>query len=342
MLVMDLLDQIVVRSKFGERYIQLYQGDLANMPADQAVDVLIVSAFPNHYIPARGSLIGALYSKGVSVQELSTQKAADLRANFSCWLSNDITMPADLGFRKILCFEPLVKGRPTEVIGDIFLSLTPFVMADKSIHQIAMPLVATGLQGVPVTQILEPLLDAAVHWLELGLPVTHLKIVEYSEAKAVELSTIFAELKQRYIEPVVTLKHQFKYDLFISYSHENTDEVLMMLEALQQLRPSLRIFLDRSELNNGSAWQQEIYEALDNCQKVIAVYSPTYLSSKVCQQEFNIAMFRHRESNNQTLIPVYLHLADLPTYMKLIQFVECREGGRERIQAACQAIVAQL
>ncbi len=339
---MDLLDQIVVRSKFGERYIQLFQGDLSSIPVDQAVDVLIVSAFPNHYVPAPGSLIGALYDKGVLVQDLSTQKAADLRANFSCWLSNEIDSPPDLGFRKILCFEPLVRGRPAEVIGDIFLSLTPFVMADKTIRQIAMPLVATGLQGVAAARILEPLIDAAVHWLELGLPVTHLKIVEISKPKAAELKRAFSELKERYAEPVVTPTHPYKYDLFISYSHENTEEVLMLLEELQALKPNLRVFLDRSELNSGSAWQQEIYEALDDCRKIIAVYSPTYLSSKVCKQEFNIALFRHRESNNQTLIPVYLHSADLPTYMKLIQFVECREGGRDRIRTACRAIVAQI
>jgi hypothetical protein len=40
----------------------------------------------------------------------------------------------------------------------------------------------------------------------------------------------------------------------------------------------------------------------------------------VCKEEFNIALFRHRESEGGVLLPIYLYTAELPTYMKLIQY----------------------
>ncbi|MEP7284157.1 MAG: toll/interleukin-1 receptor domain-containing protein [Chloroflexota bacterium] len=344
---MLLLDKITVHHKSGDRYIELCEGDLTDIPPEHAVDVLVVSAFPNNYGATRGTLIGALDRKGLSVKELSEHKATDLRENFSCWLSQEIAPTAESGlrFKRILCFEPLVRGRPSELVGDIFLSITPFVMANSDITRIAMPLVATGKQADDPIAMLNALVDASVHWLAVGLPVTHIKIVEYDQKKALQLESAFSVLKQKYQapqEPLIAEPEQFKYDLFISYSHENTDEVLFLLEGLHQLHPSLRVFLDRRKLNVGSAWQQEIYEALDDCRKVIAVYSPSYLASKVCKEEFNIALFRHRESEDGTLIPIYLTSTALPTYMKIIQFIDCREADRDKLKVACQEILSRI
>ncbi len=340
---MRLLDQLVVAHKTGDRYIQLFQGDLTRMPDEHEVDVLVVSAMPNSYGPYRGTLIADLEQRGVSVEKLAEHKEVDLRYNFSCWMSKEIQSPKPgIAFKRILCFEPLFKGEPVEVIGDIFLSLTSFVVGDPTITRIAIPLVGAGMQGASPVRVLDALVDAAVHWMELGLPVTHLKIVERSDTKAALLKDAFAFVKERYVKPVIQPHKQFKYDLFISYSQENTDEAMFLLKELQRRRPTLRIFIDRYELNPGSAWQQEIFEALDNCHKVIALYSPSYLSSKVCKEEFSIGLFRHQESEGGTLIPIYLRSANLPTYMKLIQYIDCREADQEKLSNACETILAAL
>ena len=103
---MRLLATHVVSSGDDEKYIRLYHGDLAAIPPDERVDLLVVSAFPNDYTPTPTSLIGALQRKGVSVLALSTDKAADLRGAFSCWLSKDLSAQfPSAGFRRILCFE---------------------------------------------------------------------------------------------------------------------------------------------------------------------------------------------------------------------------------------------
>lgn len=341
---MELLDKLVVHHKYGDRTIELYHGDLTNMPLEHAVDVLVVSALPDNYWPTRGTLIAALAKKDIYLEYLAGRKASDLRENFSCWMSQEIVSPQPgIQFKRILCFEPHVRGKPSEVVGDIFLSLMPFVVANPPITSIAMPLVATGKQRTPLTEILEPLIDAAVHWLELGLPVNQLKLVEFDAEKAKLLQQEFAALKGKYSQPVLaTPDTAFKYDLFISYAHKDADPVLHLVDTLKQRQPKLSVFLDRHELNVGSAWQQEIYEALDDCHKVIAAYSPAYLDSKVCKEEFNIALLRHRESPNGTLLPIYLYSANLPSYMKLIQFIDCREGDHARMNAACSDILARL
>lgn len=338
---MQKLDSITVLHGDEERYIELHEGDLTAMREE--VDVLIVSSFPDHYEPTPGTLVASLSQKNISLADLAKDKAVDLRQAFSCWMSNIITSDdPDIQFRRILCFEPYTRGHPTEVVGDIFQSLMPFVHGNPPITSIAMPLVATGNQNVPLVDMLEPLLDAAAHWLALGLPVKTLKIVEIDRLKAAELKGAFAVLKRAYTGSVIKKKQKFKYDVFISYSHDNTEEVHALTGELKKLRPDLRIFLDSSELKTGMAWQQELYENLDDCRKVIAVYSPTYLTSKVCKEEFNIAVFRHRDSEEGVLLPIYLYDADLPTYMKLIQFTDCREGDMNLVREACRGVVSSL
>src|SRR5689334_911187 len=99
---MDLIDSITVQYQGNERLVMLFAGDLTRLPEHEAIDALIVSAFPDDYTPTRTSLIGALSRIGVSVADLALDKEVDLRNFSSCWLSRPITLPS-LNFRRILC-----------------------------------------------------------------------------------------------------------------------------------------------------------------------------------------------------------------------------------------------
>ena len=90
---MKILDGLTVFHGSEESRFELYQGDLSSMPPEEAVDVLVVSAFPDDYTPTPGSLIGALAKKGVSLAGLAEKKAVDLRGNYACWLSEEIMSP---------------------------------------------------------------------------------------------------------------------------------------------------------------------------------------------------------------------------------------------------------
>jgi len=340
---MRLLDTINVRSGKTRR-IELYQGDLTFLSEAERFDLLVVSAFPDDYVPTGGSLIGALHRKGLSVQSLAGNKEIDLRENFSCWLSKEFT-PLDQGlqFRRILCFEPLVRGRPPELVGDIFRALTPIIAERPDIKSIAMPLVAAGDQGYNVAAMLVPLLEAATHWLESGLPLERIKIVTHSDAHAKKALEILSTQRSKYGQSAPTpAMTGMDFDVFISYARENVQESETMEQALRAIRPDIRIFMDRKEIDIGSAWQPEIFESLDKCHKVVALLSPDYLGSKVCKEEFNIAWIRARETDQDVIFPVYLYTAALPTYMKYRNFFDCREGDQSKISEASKRLLSAL
>lgn len=344
---MQLLDTLTVQSAHGEHHIEFYEGDLSQMPPEEAVDLLMLSAFPNSYATINPrTLISALARHGVSVAALAKDKAADLRESFACWLSQPVqaTDPG-IQFKRILCFEPPRRQNPVDLVGDVFQSLIPFVHGDPNIQSIALPILASGSQGANPMLMLAALVEAAANWLKNGLPVQKIKIVEYDPNRTPDLKALFAILRRAYEGGVISDSspgRAFSYDLFISYSRHNEADVVYLYDELLRARPGLRIFLDRRELTTGAAWQQELYEALDDCRKVLALYSPHYLASKVCKEEYNIAMLRHRDAPSGVLIPVYLYSASLPSYMQLIQFIDCREGDRDRLKTACADILKEL
>ena len=376
------------------RRVELLQGDLTELGADEGFDLLVVSAFPDDYLPTRTSLIGALHRKGLSVAALAKDKSVDLRDNFSCWLSKPLS-PTDPGLRftRILCFEPSRRGAPPEVVGDIFRALMPILAEEPDINSIALPIVAAGNQGCSVAEMLPPLLDAALGWLEKGLPLDCIKIVTLRDTQAAEAKRIFNARKRAYLAPrpaaavpvpPTPAGDDFllgggidrgsasdgdlrsmeigmadadtapvpafetppppdpEYDVFISYSRKNAHDSEMLEKALRQHRPEIRIFVDRKNLDVGSAWQIEIFESLDKCRKVVAMLSPEYIASKVCKEEFNIAWLRGREADDDIIFPLYLYSAPLPTYMKYKNFLDCREGEASRIEEASRRLLDTL
>ena len=336
------LDTINIHGKEGKR-IELHQGDLTTLRADEAVDLLVISAFPNDYLPTSTSLVGALDRKGLSVATLAQSKDIDLRDEFSCWLSHEIS-PLDPGlrFKRIMCFEPLAHGEPPELVGDIFRALTPILGEKCDISSIAMPIVASGNQGYQISTMLDPLLEASIKWMEKGLPLDCIKIVAHSENQGRDAAKVFSQRKIIYeqLEPVS--QDQIEYDVFISYARENSKEMELFKKELIRANPNIRIFLDRKDINIGSPWQPQIFKSLDKCRKVVAFFSPDYLKSKVCEEEFNIAWIRCRETDQEILYPLYIYSTKLPTYMKYRNYFDCREGDRTKLRTASLRLLEAL
>lgn len=336
---MELLETIVVESATVSRVIELYHGDLTRIPPDQAVDLLVVSAFPNDYIPTPTSLVGALDRSGVSVAALAQEKAEDLRDLYGCWLSSPIGDAANRGFGRILCFEPESRGSPPEVVGDIFRSLFPIIEGGVAISTIAMPLVASGDARWPRERIFEPLIEAAIQWLQAGLRVDAIKIVERERDKALALRQMMQRIKATPPRVLSRRTDGRAYDVFISYSRHDRDAADHLSAVLRGHQSKPAVFQDTLEIDPGASWQQKMWEALEASRKIVALYSPTYLASKTCQEEYAIARLREREVGN-VLVPIYLVTTDLPTYIRILNYTDCRESDRDLLAAAIDEILS--
>ena len=340
---MQLLETIDIRG--GQRgRITLAQGDLTELSPAGAVDVLVVSAFRGDYSPTPGSLIGALDRKGLSVAKLALDKDIDLLESYSCWLSHEFTA-ADSGmpYRRVLCFEPHRLRRPPEVVGDIFRALAPILAVRPDIKSLAMPVLAAGDQGYPAPEMLGPLLDAALNWLENDLPVDRLTIVTRGDTTTEEARRIFLVKKAAYERAAPSPGVEgFDYDVFISYSHANASECEALEQSLREARPGIRIFVDRHEIDVGASWQLKIFESLERSRKVVALLSPAYLASTVCKEEFGIAWIVGRKTMRTNLFPLYVYTAGLPAYMTYQNYLDCREGERTKIAEASQRLLADL
>lgn len=195
---MQLLDYIQVKTGKGFADIELYHGDLSAIPAPHDIDIVVLSAFPNDYFPTPSTLIGALHAKGLSVEALARDKEIDLRKSLWCWISKELGKEEKERFRfhRILCFEPEKrKDDAAEYVADIFRCLNNFVF-DDDVNHVAMTTVAAGGQKASAAKITEAILEAATFWLQRGLPLQTIKIVEIDEQKANDLKKVFARYKE--------------------------------------------------------------------------------------------------------------------------------------------------
>jgi TIR domain len=326
---MELLGNFQIQSNNQVRRIEFYKGDLTAIPPSQAVDCLVISAFPNDYQPTPTSLIGALNRIGISVADLAANIDVenDLRSSFSCWLSNPIANIQS--FKRILCFEPLRLGVPSELTGKIFQALMPFVFGKQPIKSIAMPILAAGDQGFSEVDMLRSLFEASRQWLSHGTPIDTVKFFVYTDESANRLKPEFAQLCNLHSSTVEPTLLPRPYDFFISYSHDDSVAAQTLVKKLLAVDPNLNIFVDRNEIQIGDSWQDKIFSALEKCKKIIPIYSPSYLNSSMCKTEFNMASLRH--NTNPTILPIYFRTTELPLYMKTIQYINCTENNLEKL-----------
>ena len=87
--------------------------------------------------------------------------------------------------------------------------------------------------------------------------------------------------------------HQVRYDLFISYSRDDEDEVVRLQSALEKLarpifrRRAMRVFRDNTGLPVGPAWRRQIHGAIDDSRCMVLVVSPSSARSEPVREELH-------------------------------------------------------
>jgi hypothetical protein len=272
---------------------------------------------------------------------------------------------AKFNFKKILCFEPGEKIKePDEIVGNIFRCINTFVFDDDN-NVVAMPIIGTDYQQVPLQTMLPALLKAAVFWLQNGLPLDCIKLVVHSGEqleKALLLFNNFKEGLNKIIpasqpargtgrpKPVKNLAGKkseetpssISYDYFLSYAHKHADEIKYFVDQLKSTNKNLSLFYDRDSIPPGGLWIQQISNAIANAEKVIIFLSPDYDNSPVCWDEFQCAKLMEYNKKKSIIQTVYLfgHTNTMmPPIMGIYSYIDCREGSREKLNECVQQLL---
>jgi hypothetical protein len=335
---MDMREEWTFDQDGRSRRIELFHGDILQLTPRDEIDVLVVSAFPNDYSPTPRSLIGALATEGISVSQLARSKEADLREDFSCWLSRPVRLRERA--LRILCIESGWRGSPPEIADDLFraLATTPILGFENA--SVAMPLIGAGDQGYSPALMMTSILKSAVGWFRRGLALKKLRIVVKSRDAAEAAAVAFAKAKRDDDEAGILLAGI--YDVFISYCRENRSTAREAHDRLLTAKPGLRVFCDERSVQTGSSWLIEIAEALDNSRRVMALYTPEYWASGYCKDEFVAAYTRQKETATPVLYPLYIRSAKIPYLFRTVQHEDCREADSAKMASACDSLCQSL
>jgi hypothetical protein len=350
-IAMIQLAEWIIQHNGIEQKIELLQGDLTKLPLEHAVDIIVLSAFPNDYLPTPTSLIGAFDGAGLSIENLSNDKQSDLRQQFSCWLSKPV--PERFHFERILCVESGWRGQPPEIVDDIFRALAPFLLTDMPNSSVAISLIGAGDDGYSRDQMLKAILESTVRWMEIGLPLKAIKIVVYEKAMPAAVKAALKTFKSVEQKHLKARKQIFEFadgsdsrnDVFISYSSKNLDVANYVVATLKKMKPELKIYQDKTGLVAGGIGVLNLAKSLDISDRVVSLYSEEYWASPPCQMEYFGALARQWRSRQSVLFPIYIsHTSDaaFPLMCQTLQYVDCRCNDLEKIVLACAQLVREL
>jgi TIR domain len=353
---MQMIDRLTVSDGSRTRSVSFWQGNPADIDRADPVDLIIVSAFRDNYVPTPISIIGALDRRGLSVAELAKRKAIDLRQTTGFWLSESLPPNASqVGVSRILCFEPDFLGdSPTAVVGTLFRGLFPFLPDTERESTVAMAVIATGAIGADPAAMLRALVTAATAWMTRGLPIRELRIMEQHPGRVATLAPVFAALKGSMTNapppaPIArAVPAPSRFDVFLSFAKEDGRAADVVRDRLDVER-GIRVFDYRTSVDPGKVWQDAIEAAMKSCRKVVAFLSQPYFNSPECKEELSMARLRHKRENHSVLIPLYVRSldndAELPLWLQTVTYVDCRpvdKTKRETDEAKLAAAAARL
>nr|XP_054763994.1 uncharacterized protein LOC129270701 isoform X1 [Lytechinus pictus] len=349
-------DSIKVLTQNGECQIDMCLGDITKLKRKDKVDVICVSAFANDYAATPTSVIGALKrTLDISVRNLARDKEEDLRKLYSCWWSKPL--PDKLPYKRLLCFETRsfgAAGRPQELVANVFRCLVPILNNEDG--SVITPLLNTGDQGYGEVSMMKGMVEAAVKWMKAGLPLRILKLVLYAKVidgdlqshslrRFSEVRKKFTELKERYEMQLLLPKAvPLEFDVYLSFSEEDEGVAKVIREKLTGAKEGVRIYdSSQQDINKDSVFQEDMYTIMMKSARVVTVLSPNYLKNKACIEQYNIALCCNRRALRDMLAPIYVDSVEMmPTYMGLVQYVDCRPHDPSKIGEACTQLSVSL
>ena len=114
-----------------------------------------------------------------------------------------------------------------------------------------------------------------------------------------------------------------QFATFFSYSRDDSDFVLKLASELRA--QGVDLWLDQLDIVGGERWDKAIEEALESCQTLIVVLSPSSVESVNVMDEVSYAL-----ESGKRVVPVLCRACDVPFRLRRVQridFVNDYEGG---------------
>ena len=111
---------------------------------------------------------------------------------------------------------------------------------------------------------------------------------------------------------------------------------------MSTVAPDLRTLIDVVDIDVGAYWQTRIADLIEASDKVLVIVTDGFWKSKNCLEEYNMALLLHKERPAGVLFPIYARSCPLPLHLRVLDYIDCREADRVRLQDACNQLVSML
>ncbi|KAJ8769922.1 hypothetical protein K2173_009004 [Erythroxylum novogranatense] len=101
--------------------------------------------------------------------------------------------------------------------------------------------------------------------------------------------------------------HQWKYDVFLSFRGDDTryNFTCHLYDALR--RKGLEIFIDSHQLRRGGEIRTSLFQAIQNSNVAVVIFSKDYVSSTWCLNEL-VKIIECHETHGQIVVPIFFHV----------------------------------
>lgn len=124
--------------------------------------------------------------------------------------------------------------------------------------------------------------------------------------------------------------------VFVSYSRQNGREVNLLARKLEDA--GHKVWLDRSAIQGGARWQEEIVRGIEKANVFVIVLSPQSIESENVERELGLARVTAKR-----ILPVMLQRVSVPQKMQYaLGSLEIIDISAEDIGTACQRVVQAI
>ncbi len=274
-----------IQTQWGTKRIIVFCGELREMQDEH--DILVCSAFWRDYYASRTSLIGSLWwDYGISVEALSRDPELDLK-DLGVWVSHRLGQPM---FDRIACVEmrhtygqPMRRDDLRDLYDTLFFSLKKCVQRGISVRSVAMHVLGTGNQGIPLKTSLMPLLTESISALKNMRDLRSITFFDRNQHKCDEI-----------VDAILNCTPGTGTSMaFISYSHKDCAVANCIANGLES--KGIKPWIDHRMIRN-SDYAEDIVKGISNSQAFLILVSENSMhSNDVLREVRNASVYADRD-----------------------------------------------